>query len=271
MTPGLSRNDMIEYGSDIVIYIDRRRRRLLRIAGGKIFSSDRGTLKLDDIVGLHYGDRVRTSLNIDAWLLRPLLIDYLELGIKRVTQIIYPKDLGLILILLGVAPGLKVLEIGVGTGNTTIVLANFVKPNGHVYGYELRKEFLMIAQHNLEMTNLQQYVTLKLRDAREGIDESGIDAAVVDIPDPWNVLDPLHTALKHSAPVVFFLPTMNQIIRLFDALNKHRGFIDIRCYETLLREMELSPESIRPSTIMVGHTGYILYARKVFKDSDTKA
>ncbi|MEM2389509.1 MAG: protein methyltransferase, partial [Ignisphaera sp.] len=64
MTPGLSRNDMIEYGSDIVIYIDRRRRRLLRIAGGKIFSSDRGTLKLDDIVGLHYGDRVRTSLNI---------------------------------------------------------------------------------------------------------------------------------------------------------------------------------------------------------------
>ncbi len=271
MTPGLSKNDIIEYSSNIMIYIDKRRRRLLKVSKDKIFSSDRGNIKLDDLVGLSYGSRVKTSLNINAWLLKPLLIDYLELGIKRVTQIIYPKDLGLILILLGIAPGSRILEIGVGSGNTTIVLANFVKPDGHVYGYEIREEFIRVAQSNLETLNLNQYATLKYRDAREGIDENNIDAAIVDIPDPWNVLDPLYNALRYTAPVVFFLPTMNQILKLFEAISKHKGFIDIRCYETFLREIELSPESIRPSTAMIGHTGYIVYARKIFKDSDVKA
>ncbi|MCS7112218.1 MAG: tRNA (adenine-N1)-methyltransferase [Ignisphaera sp.] len=271
MTPGLSKNDIIEYNGSVVIYIDRRRRRLLRIHRGGTFSSDRGNLKLDDLVGLNYGSKVKTSLNIDAWLLKPLLIDYLELGIRRVTQVIYPKDLGLILVLLGIAPGLRILEIGVGTGNTTIVLANSIRPDGHVYGYEIREEFLRVAQTNLEALKLNQYVTLKLKDAREGIDETDIDAAVVDIPDPWNVLDSLHNALKWSAPAVFFLPTMNQILKLFEAVNRHRGFTDIRCCEVFLREIELSSESVKPSTTMVGHTGYIMYARKVFKYSNAKA
>jgi len=267
MTPGLSKDD-IEYNSDVVIYIDRRRKWLLKVSKNKVFSSDKGNIRLDNIVGLYYGGKITTSLNINAWLLKPLLIDYLELGIKRVTQVIYIKDLGLISLLLGLSPGYKVLEIGVGTGNTTAVLANYVKPDGHVYGYELREEFLKVAELNLQMLNLRQYVTLKLKDAREDIDENDIDAAIVDIPDPWNVLNTLYNALKYSAPVVFFIPTMNQIMKLYEALNRHRGFIDVRCYETLMREIELANESIRPSTIMVGHTGYIVFARKVFKDAD---
>lgn len=270
MTPDLSKSDTIDYNSAIVIYIDRRRRRLLRVYRNGIFSSDRGNIRLDSLVGLSYGSRVRTSLNINAWLLKPLLIDYLELGVRRVTQVIYPKDLGFILVLLGISPGLRVLEIGVGSGNTTIALANLVRPNGHVYGYEIREEFLKVAQNNLEALNLNQFVTLKLRDAREGVDESDIDAAIVDIPDPWNVLDTLYNALKWSAPVVFFLPTVNQVLKLFEAMNGYRGFTDARCYEVLLREIELSQESVRPSTAMVGHTGYIMYARKVFKYPDTK-
>jgi tRNA (adenine57-N1/adenine58-N1)-methyltransferase len=268
MTPGLSKDD-IEYNSDVVVYIDRRRKWLLKVSKNKVFSSDKGNIRLDNIVGLYYGGKITTSLNINAWLLKPLLIDYLELGIRRATQVIYVKDLGLISLLLGLSSGYKVLEIGVGTGNTTVVLANYVKPDGHVYGYEVREEFLKVAELNLQMLNLRQYVTLKLKDAREGIDENEIDAAIVDIPDPWNVLNTLYNALRYSAPVVFFIPTMNQIMKLYDALNRHRGFIDIRCYETLMREIELTHESIRPSTIMVGHTGYIVFARKVFKDADT--
>lgn len=266
MTSGLStHNTTINWGDRVLIYIDTRRRWLVKVERDKVFSSDRGSIPLNSIVGLSYGSRVKTSTNFDAYILKPLPMDYIEKGIRRVTQVIYPKDQGLIAMLLGLSPGLKVLEIGVGTGSTTIVIANIVRPTGHVYGYEVRKDFLDVAKKNLLELGLLDYVTLRLKDAREGIEERDIDAAVVDIGDPWSILDHLYTALKSSAPLVFFIPSMNQIEKLYNALVEHRGFTDIRCYELILREIKLSKESIRPANLMIGHTGYIVFARKVIR------
>lgn len=263
MTSGLSTE--IKANDRALIYIDPRRRWIVRVVKGGSFSSDRGSISFDKIVGLSYGSRVKTSANFDAYIMKPLLIDLIEKGIRRVTQVIYPKDQGFIVLLLGIAPGSNVLEIGVGTGSTTAVLANFVRPTGRVYGYEIREDFLNVAKKNLAELDLLEYVTLKLKDAKDGIDERDIDAAVVDVGDPWTILDHLHTALKPSAPVVFFLPSINQVEKIYNALIEHKGFIDIRCFEILLREIELSREAIRPKNIMVGHTGYIVFARKVIR------
>jgi tRNA (adenine57-N1/adenine58-N1)-methyltransferase len=268
MTSGLSfnKNDpSINIGDKVLLYFDKKRRWIVKIEKGKVFLSDRGKIELDNLVGLVYGSKVKTSTNFDVYLMKPLPIDYIERGLKRVTQIIYPKDQGLIVMLLGIAPGLKVLEIGVGTGCTTAILANIVKPTGHVYGYEVREDFINIAKRNLSELGLLDYVTIKLKDAREGIDERDIDAAIVDIGNPWDVLERVYEALKPSAPIVFFVPSMNQIEKLYKALIDYGGFIDIRCYEVLLREIKLSIESIRPANFMVGHTGYIMFARKTLK------
>lgn len=264
MTSGLSGN-AVEFGDKVLIYADHRRRWIIRVEEGRVFTSDRGSIKLDSVVGLSYGSRVKTSTNFEVYLLKPLLIDLLERGLKRVTQILYPKDQGFISLLLGLAPGLRVLEVGVGTGSTTAVLANFIRPTGRVYGYEIREDFLAVAKKNLAELGLLDYVTLKNRDAREGIDERDIDAAVIDIADPWSVIDRVYEALRPSAPLVFFIPSMNQIEKLYNALVEHGGFIDIRCYELMLREIKLSRESIRPESLMIGHTGYIVFARKVLK------
>ena len=267
MTSGLSKDaDTVRIGDKILIYFDPKRRWIVKVEKDRVFSSDRGAIALNNAVGLKYGSKIVSSTGFTAYIMRPLLIDFLEKGMKRVTQIIYPKDQGFITLLLGIASGSKVLEIGVGTGSTTAVLANIVRPTGHVYGYEIRREFLDVAKKNLESLGLIEYVTLKLKDAREGIDEQDIDAAVVDIGDPWSVLESLWQALRPSAPAAFFIPSMNQIEKLYNALLTHRGFADIRCFELLLREIKMSRESIRPSSLMIGHTGYIVFARKVSKE-----
>ncbi|MEM4442209.1 MAG: tRNA (adenine-N1)-methyltransferase [Ignisphaera sp.] len=263
MTSALSENIYVHPDDKILIYMDRRRRWITKVEKDRVFTSDRGSIHLDDVIGLEYGSRVKTSTKFNAYILKPLLIDFLEKGFTRVTQVIYPKDQGFIVMLLGLSPGLRIVEVGVGTGNTTAVLANIVRPTGHVYGYEIREEFLNIARKNLEILGLASYVTLKLKDAKEGIDEKEIDGAVVDVADPWNLLEHLHTTLKPSAPVVFFIPSINQIEKLYNSLVEHGGYIDIRCYEVLLREIMLTKESIRPSSLMIGHTGYIMFARKV--------
>ncbi|MEM1542011.1 MAG: tRNA (adenine-N1)-methyltransferase [Ignisphaera sp.] len=265
MTSGLSDNLYVNPDDRVLIYIDRRRRWITKIEKDKVFTSDRGFIYLGDIIGLGYGSRIKTSTKFDVYLLKPLLIDFLEKGLTRVTQVIYPKDQGFIVMLLGLSPGSRVVEVGVGTGNTTAVLANIVRPTGHIYGYEIRKEFLNIARKNLEILGLASYVTLKLKDAKEGIDERDVDGAVIDVADPWDLLEPLHITLKPSAPVVFFIPSFNQIEKLYNSLVEHGGYIDIRCYEVLLREIMLTREAIRPSSLMIGHTGYIMFARKVTK------
>jgi tRNA (adenine57-N1/adenine58-N1)-methyltransferase len=265
MTSMLSRRNTIEYGREVLIYFDSRRKFLVRVEQGKKVASDKGVILIDDIIKKEIGSQVVTTLNVKAWILQPLLIDYLERGIKRVTQIIYPKDLGFIVLMLGLEPGCKVLEAGVGSGNTTAVLAHFVKPQGHVFGYESRKEFIEVAKSNLMKLGLDKYVTIKHGDIKKGVDEKDLDAAIIDIPDPWEALDTIYTALKPSAPIAFFIPTMQQLIRLFEAMDEHKGFVDVKACEILLREIELSRKSIRPATYMVGHTGFILFARKVIK------
>lgn len=267
MTSVLNHGNTIEYGKEVLIYFDNRRRFLVKLEQGKKFSSDKGIILIDDVVKRGVGSQVVTTLNARAWILHPLLIDYLEKGIKRVTQVIYPKDLGFIVLMLGIGSGCRVLEAGVGSGNTTMVLAHFVKPQGHVFGYENRKEFIEIAKSNLARVGLDKYVTIKYGDIKKGVDERELDAAIIDMPDPWEALETLYSALKPSAPVAFFIPSMQQLIKLFEAVDEHKGFMDVRAYEVLLREIELSRRAIRPSTHMVGHTGFIFFARKVIKSS----
>lgn len=253
-------------GSEVLIYIDRRRRWIVRVAKGRVFGSDRGVVKHDDLLGLEIGSRIRLSAGFDAYLLKPLLIDYLERGFDRRTQVLYPKDMGLIALLLSVGPGSRVLEAGIGSGFMTAVLANLVRPDGKVYAYEVRPEFAEVALRNLRRVGLDRYVEVRIKDVREGVEERDLDAALLDMPNPWEVLEVLHGALKPGAPTIFFLPTTSQVDKLLAKLAEFRGFVDVRVFETMLREYRPVPGALRPETTMIGHTGYIVFARKVIRE-----
>ncbi len=251
-------------GCWVLLYIDERRRFVFKARRGAVQGSDRGVLRHDDIIGVPYGSTVTLSSGARAVVLKPRLVDFMERLLERRSQVIYPKDHGLIVMLLDLKPGMRVLEVGVGSGFTTALLASIVGREGHVYSYEVRRDMAETALRNLARLGLADRVTLHVQDARRGIAERDLDAAVVDMPDPWSILHHLHQALKPSAGVVFFLPAVNQVERLLAALELLEDmWMRPQVYEVLLREYEARSDALRPRTTMIAHTGYIVYTRKL--------
>ena len=255
--------DIVCEGCTALVVVDERRRFIIRVRRGGVLGSDRGLLRHDDLIGLRYGGWVRLSSGAEALILQPRLNDMMERGFKRRSQVIYPKDHGLILVELDIRPGMRVLEVGVGSGFTTARLAAAVGPEGHVYSYEARRDMAETARRNLELAGLQDRVTLKVRDARLGVEEKGLDAAVVDIPDPWALLPVLEESLRPGAGAAFFLPATGQVPRLLAALELRGRWAETRVAEVLARWYETRPDSFRPRTTMIAHTGYLVFSRLV--------
>jgi len=252
----------------VLLYVDERRSKIFRVRRGDVVGTDKGVLRADDVIGMEWGSEVRLSTGIRAYLLKPTPTDFTMKGFRRVTQVIYPKDSSLMVILSGIGYGSRVLESGIGTGFLTAVLAHIVGDAGHVYAYEVREEFARVAVRNLSMAGLAERVTVKVRDVKRGIDEQDLDAAFLDLPDPWEVLGMLPDSLKPSSPVLVFVPSVNQVIKTLSRLKKG-PYVDVRVYESILREYQPIPEALRPQTISVTHTGYIIFARFVRRARDS--
>jgi tRNA (adenine57-N1/adenine58-N1)-methyltransferase len=183
---------------------------------------------------------------------------------ERRTQIVYPKDLGYIAARTGLKNGSKVLEIGTGSGALATFMAGIVKPDGHIFSYDVNAEFMDIARHNLEKSGMIDFVTMNQHDPHQGVDIREADVAVVDLGDPWTVIDQVHDALKGSGAFVAICPTMNQIEKTATEL-KRSGFADVEAVELMIRTMEAREGMTRPSMRMIGHTTYLVFARKVQK------
>jgi tRNA (adenine57-N1/adenine58-N1)-methyltransferase len=188
---------------------------------------------------------------------------------ERNTQIVYPKDLGYIAIRSGIQNGSKILEIGTGSGALTTFLASIVKPNGHVYTYDINPEFMKIAKKNLVKSKMDEYVTMTEYDIRNGISLQEFDAAIIDLGDPWTVVEHVYKVLKGSGSFLAICPTMNQAEKTAISL-KNNYFTDIECVEILIRNIEAREGMTRPSMRMIGHTTYLIFARKIQKIIDSE-
>jgi tRNA (adenine57-N1/adenine58-N1)-methyltransferase len=249
---------------DVLLYLDRKRTYLVKVEKGKSFHTHKGFIQLDKLIGKEYGTRVTSSMNIEFVALRPTLRDYV-FKMRRKTQITYPKDIALILMFSDAGPGSQIVEAGTGTGALTTSLAYHIRPTGHVYTYEIRPEFIKLAEKNLERAGVSEYVTVKNKDVTEGIDETGMDAVVLDLATPWLVIPHAYKALKGSGLLASFSPTIDQVQKTVKAL-KENGFVDVQTVECLMRGMQIAKGKTRPQTLMTGHTGYITHARKTLKE-----
>jgi tRNA (adenine57-N1/adenine58-N1)-methyltransferase len=250
---------------DIAILISAQNKRfLINLSPELRLETHRGILYHNDLIGMPWGTRVLSHLGSPFLLLQPSLADIL-LETRRNTQIMYPKDIGFILITMGIGPGVRVLEAGTGSGSLTTALAFVVGSTGQVFSYETRPEMQRLAQKNLERVGLASQVTFKMRDIVEGFDETDVDALFLDVPNPQDYLAQVRSALKQGGYFGSILPTTNQVSLLLVALKREGfGFIDV-C-EILLRYYKPVPDRLRPTDRMVAHTGYLIFARSIAED-----
>lgn len=238
------------------------------IPGGEIHTH-RGMLKHDDLIGLPWGSQVFSHQGSPFFLLQPALGDLL-IDLPRNTQILYPKDIGYILVTMGIGPGQRVLEAGTGSGSMTIALAYAVGPEGRVITYEARPEIQNLARKNLERVGLQKRVDFKLGDIAAGFDETDVDAFFLDVLNPYDYISQVRQALKPGGFFCGLVPTFNQVARLLGALRLNK-FAFLEVCEILLRYYKPEPTRLRPTDRMVAHTGFLVFARRVEISEDARA
>ena len=246
---------------DRVLLIDaKQRRHLITLADGEAFHSHTGVLDHGRLIGQEEGVTVRTTMGSRLIAVRPTLSEYI-LKMPRGAQVIYPKDLGPILMLADVFPGARVLESGVGSGALTMTLLRAIGPTGHVFGYELRADFADRAQRNVEsFLGPDLPVSVETRDVYDGIDVDDLDRVVLDLPEPWRVVKHAEASLRPGGILLSYLPTIGQVMRLREELDGS-AFGMAETLEVMQRGWHVDGQSVRPDHRMVAHTGFLTHAR----------
>jgi tRNA (adenine57-N1/adenine58-N1)-methyltransferase catalytic subunit len=251
-------------GGDSVLFIDRKQRRYLRTLrpGTKLPVRD-GSVDSDALIGEYDGCRATNSANESFLVLRPTYAD-LVLHLPRQAQVIYPKDVGSILVWGDIFAGARVVEAGVGPGALTIALLRAVGPKGFVTSYDRREDHIEMARRNVtRFFGEAPTWTVKLGDVYGSIEETGIDRIVLDLPEPWRALDAAARSLLAGGVLVGYVPTVLQVKTLVDHLHQHPAFGAVDTFETLQRFWHVHEISVRPEHRMVAHTGFLTIARRL--------
>jgi tRNA (adenine57-N1/adenine58-N1)-methyltransferase len=244
---------------DKALLIDGKGRRyLVTLREGGEFHTHAGVTPHAAILGQLEGITLRSTAGARYLVLRPTLSDFV-LSMPRGAQVIYPKDLGPLLLLADVFPGARILEAGVGSGALSMTL---LRAGADVVGYELREDFANKARKNVaSFVGERCPYRVELRDVYEGIDETGLDRVMLDLPEPWRVVKHAATALRPGGILVSYLPTIGQVVQLRDALDAG-PFVLAETIEVLQRSWHVEGQSVRPDHRMIAHTGFLTAARR---------
>jgi tRNA (adenine57-N1/adenine58-N1)-methyltransferase catalytic subunit len=248
---------------DAVLFIDAKEREYLRVlrSGSRVHIRD-GFLPADQIIGVAEGSTVRNSAGEPFWVVRPTFASLIP-NLPRRAQVIYPKDIGAILLWGDIHPGARIIEIGTGPGAMSMAILRAIGSSGHLTSYEVREDFLEMARGNV-----RQYLgepsnwTIKLADARQGIEEREVDRMLIDLAEPWILLEQAAAALRFGGVLIAYVPTVLQVKQFVDRA-RVEGFGLVQVMETFMRSWYVKGLSIRPEHRMIGHTGFIICCRRL--------
>jgi len=250
---------------ELVHLIDRKERTYhFQLIHDARFQHSGEFLDHNDLIGQPDGTTVTLTGGTRLLALRPTLSEYI-LMMPRGAQILYPKDIALILLWADIYPGATVLEAGIGSGALTLALVRAVGETGQVISYEVREDFLRRAEKNIEtfLGKLPPNLMTRLLDIYEGFEERQLDRILLDLPEPWRIVEMAGDALRPGGIMLSFLPTILQSSQLTEALYHDSRFTRIETFETLLRPWHIEGRSVRPDHRMVAHSGFITVARRV--------
>ena len=250
---------MIQDGQQVLLISDKGKRYLRKCGPDEEVHTHDGKLLMSDVAEAGFGQYVKTHLGRPYLVLKPTLHDLIK-GVKRQTQIMYPKEIGYLVLKLGIGPGSTVIESGTGSGGLTTALAWFVGDSGKVITYERREEFYKLAGKNLNRVGLAHRVEQVHRNIEDGFVHTGADALFLDVRTPWEYLSRIPEAVIPGAMCGFLLPTTNQVSDLLRGLDDG-PFEEMEVLEILVRRWKPVADRLRPDDRMVAHTGFLVFAR----------
>jgi tRNA (adenine57-N1/adenine58-N1)-methyltransferase len=249
--------------ADYCLLIDRRDRQyLVHLMPGSTFDSHIGSCDLTELIGQPAGTWIETAKGHWMIAFKPTLAD-LALRMPRIATVMYPKDLGAMLVQADIFGGARVVEAGAGSGATTMSLLRAVGPGGKVTSYDIRQDMLDQTLANVEKEYaVHDNLELKRGDVYQGFDETDVDRIILDLPEPWHVIPHASEKLVPGGILFSFLPTVLQVHEFSQALRAQRTFQVIETLELIMRPWSVAGRSVRPSHRAIGHTGFITTARK---------
>ncbi|GAA2072219.1 tRNA (adenine-N1)-methyltransferase [Aeromicrobium tamlense] len=240
------------------------RKHNIQLVAGKEFSTKKGQIRHDDIIGRPEGIVVETSLEFPYQVFRPLLFEYV-VSMPRGAAIIYPKDAAQILVQADIFPGARVIEAGAGSGSLSSYLLRAIGPEGHLESHELREEFAETARKNVEQAlgGVPDTWTLTVGDLRDAADGPEVDRIILDMVDPWTCIPLALERLVPGGIVCGYVATTTQLSRFVESLRESAGFTEPHAWETLVRDWHLEGLAVRPNHKMNGHTAFLVTARRL--------
>lgn len=227
---------------------------------GEDFQSDLGIVSDDVLNDADIGEEVKSHLNHTFRIIKPNINDFIDIMDRR-CSILLKKDLGLVLAHTGLGSGSRVVDAGTGAGAIALNFGNIVGSEGDVFTYEIREDFAEVARKNIEKFGITN-VHVKNKNIKAGIDEDKIDLVFLDLPKPFEVFEEVMECLNVGGWLTVYAPYIDQV-EISYRIAKKLGFYDIEIFEILERELEVRPQGVRPKTRMVGHSGYMVFARKL--------
>jgi len=250
---------------DLVQLTDTKgRHHTFPLTPGKQFHTHKGFFDHDALIGQPEGTVVRSTGGMDYLALRPLLADYV-LSMPRGAAVVYPKDSAQIVAMADLYPGARVLEAGVGSGALTCSLLRAVGDGGQVYSYERREDFATIAANNVQtfFGGAHPAWTLTVGDLVSTLRPDEVDRVVLDMLAPWDCVDAVSKVLVPGGVLICYVATTTQLSRTVETIREHGRFAEPAPFETMLRSWHVEGLAVRPDHRMVGHTGFLVTARRI--------
>jgi tRNA (adenine57-N1/adenine58-N1)-methyltransferase len=240
----------------------------ITLVEGAAFGTHRGDLKHDSIIGQPEGSVVQTQAGVEYLAFRPLLSDFV-LSMPRGAAIIYPKDSALIVTMGDIFPGARVVEAGVGSGALSMYLLRAIGPSGRLDSFERRPEFAQIAKANattnfgaapqnwdIHLGDLQEQLPVKIQNGT-------VDRVILDMLAPWECIESCANALTPGGLIMGYVATVTQLSRFTEDIRKSGLFAEPEAFESMVRDWHLQGLAVRPEHRMIGHTGFLVTARRL--------
>jgi tRNA (adenine57-N1/adenine58-N1)-methyltransferase catalytic subunit len=251
-------------GDQVQLTDPKGRVNTITLRDGALYHSHKGSIPHDEIIGSPEGSVFRSSGGTEYLAFRPLLADF-AVRMPRGAAVVYPKDAAQIVALADIFPGARVVEAGAGSGALSCFLLRAVGERGTLSSYERRPDFAEVARANVERFFGGPHPAWRLTVGalQDALAETEVDRVVLDMLAPWECVDAVSKALIPGGLVCAYVATTTQLSRVVEDLRGHGSFAEPYAFETMLRSWHVDGLAVRPDHRMVGHTGFLVTARRL--------